>query len=75
MLTRLVTLIKLRASNSWATVQRRHFLLQCGNTINLRLQLLQDILVPVLQYGCQVWGMHPPRVAAAADACAALPCL
>ena len=30
-------------------------------------------VVPVLQYGCQVWGMHDsPRVAAASDARAAL---
>ena len=27
--------------------------------------LLQAVWVPVLQYGCQVWGMHSPRVAAA----------
>ena len=34
--------------------------------------LLQAILVPVLQYGCQIRGMHSPRVAAANDARAAL---
>ena len=50
-------------------------LLQCGNTISLHLRLLQAILVPVLQYGCQIWGMHSPRVAAANDARAALQCL
>ena len=53
---------------SWAAVQRRHSLLQCGNTINLHLHLLQAILVPVLQYGCQIWGMYSPRVAVAAAA-------
>ena len=47
-------------------------LLRCGNTISLHLHLLQAILVPVLQYGCQIWGMHSPRVATANDARAAL---
>ena len=31
----------------------------------MQLHLLQAVLVPVLQYGCQVWGMHSPSVAAA----------
>ena len=66
--------IKSKAGGSWAAVQP-HSLLQCGNTINLRLHLLQAILVPVLQYGCQIWGMHSPCVAAANDARAALQCL
>ncbi|DBA78899.1 TPA: hypothetical protein ACH3X1_008781 [Trebouxia sp. C0004] len=39
--------------------------IQCGKTIKLHLHLLQAVLVPVLQYGCQGWGMHSPRVAAA----------
>ena len=52
--------------------KRRRSLLQCGNTIGLHLHLLQAILVPVLQYGYQIWGMHSPRVAAANDARAAL---
>ena len=64
--------VKLKAGGPWAAVQRRHVLLQCGNTINLHLHLLQAILVPVLQYGCQIWSMHSPHVAAANDACAAL---
>ena len=34
--------------------------------------LLQAVLVPVLQYECQIWGMHSPRVAVANDARAAL---
>ncbi len=61
----LISPIKSRAGGSWAAVQRRHSLLQCGKTINLHLHLLQAVLVPVLQYGCQVWSMHSPRVAAA----------
>ena len=64
--------IKSKAGGSWAAVQRRHSLLQCGNIIKLHLHLLHAILVPVLQYGCQIWGMHNPRVAAANDARAAL---
>ena len=70
----LVTPIKLRPDDSWAAVQRRHSLLQCGNTIILHLKLVQAILVPVLQYGCQIWAMHSPHVAAASasDARAAL---
>ena len=44
--------IKSKAGGSWAAVQRRHSLLQCGNIINLHLHLLQAILVPVLRYGC-----------------------
>ena len=43
-----------------------------GNTINLHLHLLQAILLPVLQDGCQTWGMHSPHIAAANDACATL---
>ena len=53
--------IKSKAGGSWAIVQQRHSLLQCGNTINLHLHLLQTTLVPVLQYGCEIWGMHSPR--------------
>ena len=41
-------------------------MLQRDKTVNLHLHLLQAVLVPVLQYECQVWGMHSPRVAAAA---------
>ena len=64
-LLHLVTPIKSKAGGSWAAVQRRHSLLQCGKTINLHVHLLQAVLVSVLLYGCQVWGMHSPRVAAA----------
>ena len=64
-IARLVEPIKSKAGGSWAVVQRRHSLLQCGNTVNLHLYLLQTTLVPVLQYGCEIWGMHSPRVVAA----------
>lgn len=64
----LITPSKSRAGSSWAAVQRRHSLLQCGNTVELHLHLSRAILVPALQYGCQVWGMHSPRVAVANDA-------
>ena len=57
--------IKSKAGGSWAAVQQRHSLLQCGRTVNLQLHLLQAVLVPVLQYGCQICGMHGPCVAAA----------
>ena len=40
-------------------------MLRFGKTVNLQLYLLQAVLVPVLQDGCQVWGMHNPLVAAA----------
>ena len=72
----LVTPVKARAGGFWVAVQRRHSLLQCGNTINLHLHLLQAILVPALQYGCQryiyIYVMHSLRVAVANDARAAL---
>ncbi|DBA97433.1 TPA: hypothetical protein ACH3X1_015152 [Trebouxia sp. C0004] len=61
----LISPIKSKAGGSWAAVQGRRSLLQCSKTIKLQLHLLQAVLVPVLQYGCQVWGMHSPRVAAA----------
>ena len=54
-----------KAGGSGAAVQRRHSLLPCGRTVNLQLHLLQAVLVPVLQYGCETWRMHSPRVAAA----------
>jgi len=45
-------------------VQQRHSQLQCGNTANLELFLLQSILVPSLHYGCKLWSMHSPWGAA-----------
>ena len=74
-ISHLIRPIKSKAGGSWATVQRRHSLLQCGKAINLHLRLLHAILVPVMQYGCEVWGMHSPRVAVANDARLGLQCL
>jgi len=60
----LIRPLKAKAAGSWSVVQRRHSQLQCGNTVNLKLQLLQSILVPSLHYGCELWGMHSPHLAA-----------
>ncbi len=56
----LITPPKAKAAGSWAVVQQRHSQLQCGNTVNLKLFLLQSISVPSLHYGCDLWGMHSP---------------
>ena len=64
----LIQPIKHKAAGSWAAVQRRHSLLQCGGTVNLHLQLLQSILTPALHYGCEVWGMHSPDAGSARHA-------
>ncbi len=61
----LIDPIESKAGGSWAAVQRQHSLLQCGKSVKLQLRLLQAVLVPVMQYGCQLWGMHNLRVAAA----------
>ena len=61
----LISPIKSKAGGSRAAVQQRYFLLQCGESVNLHLNLLQAVLVPVLQYGCQVCSMHSSCVAAA----------
>ncbi len=55
------TNLKAKAAGSWAVVQQRHSQLQCGNTVNLKVFLLQGILVPSLHYGCALWGMHSAR--------------
>ena len=55
------TNLKAKAASSWAVVQQRHSQLQCGNTVNLKVFLLQGILVPSLHYGCALWGMHSPN--------------
>ena len=65
----------IKSGGSWAAVQRRHSLLQCGKSVNLQLHLKKAVLVPVIQFGCQMWGMHSPRVAAADHARLALQCL
>jgi len=63
-ISHLITPLKAKAAGSWAVVQQRHSQLQCGSTVNLKLFLLQGILVPSLHYGCELWGMHTPRGAA-----------
>ena len=63
-LVHLINPVKSKAGGSWAAVQRRHSLLQCGKSVHLQLHLLQAVLVPVLQCGFQIWGMQSPRVAA-----------
>jgi len=69
-ISHIITPLKAKAAGSWAVVQQRHSnsaensQLQCGNTVNLTLFLLQGILVPSLHYGCELWGMHSPRGAA-----------
>ena len=60
-ISHLITPLKAKAAGSWAVVQQRHSQLQCGNTVNLKLFLLQGILAPSLHYGCELWGMHTPR--------------
>ena len=57
----LITPLKAKAAGSWAVVQQRHSQLQCGNTVNLKLFLLQSILASSLHYGCELWGMRTPR--------------
>ena len=47
----LIEPIKHKAAGSWAAVQRRHSLLQCGSTVNIHLQLLQSI------YWCLLYTM------------------
>ena len=42
----LIEPVKHKAAGSWAAIQRRHSLLQCGSTVNIYLQLLQSTLVP-----------------------------
>lgn len=61
--------IQAKAGGSWATP----FLTAVWQ--DLHLQLLHTVLVPVMQYGCEIWGMQSPRVAAANDARLALQCL
>ena len=42
-ISHLITPLKAKAAGSWAVVQQRHSQLQCGNTVNLKLFLLQGI--------------------------------
>ena len=62
-ISHLIRPLKAKAAGSWAVVQRRHSQLQCGSTVNLKLQLLQSILLPSVHYGCELWGMHSPHMA------------
>ncbi len=59
-ISHIITPLKAKAAGSWAVVQQRHSQLQCGNAVNLKLFLLQSILVPSLHYGCELWRMHAP---------------
>lgn len=65
---------KLRAGGSSAGLQRRHSLLKfsCGNTISLHLHLFHVIVVHVLQFMCEVWGVQDPHVPTAHNTHAAL---
>ena len=49
-----------KATAAWAVIQNKHAQLQVGDTVNLKFQLFQSILVPTFHYGCEVWGMHSP---------------
>ena len=57
-------------ASAWASavVQMKHAQFGCGDTVNLKLRLLQTILVPTVHYGCEVWGMHSTHVAVASAA-------
>ena len=61
----LIKPLKPKVAGSWAVVQRRHSQLQCGTTVNSKLQLLQSSLVPSVHYDCELWGMHSPQAAVA----------
>ena len=61
----LIAPLKAKMTSSWAAVQRKHAQLRCGDTVGLKLRLLQTILVRTVHYGCEVWGMHSTHVAAA----------
>ncbi|DBA74355.1 TPA: hypothetical protein ACH3X1_011128 [Trebouxia sp. C0004] len=60
-ISHVITPLKAKAAGSWAVVQQRHSQLQYGSTVNLKLFLLQSILVPSLHYDCELWGMHTPH--------------
>ena len=60
-ISHLIRPLKAKAERAWAIVQQRHSQLQCGDTVNFKLQLLQSILVPSVHYGCELWGMHSPK--------------
>ena len=68
LVSHLMTPLKAKMSASSAVVQRRRALIKCGDTVNLKLKLLQTILVPTIHYGCEVWGMHSQRTSSANSA-------
>ena len=53
-ISHLIRPLKAKATGAWTVVQRRHSQLQCGNTVHLKLQLLQSIQVPSLHYGFEL---------------------
>ena len=61
----LITPLKAKMASAWAIVHRKQAQFGCGDTVNIKLRLLQTILVPTVHYGCEVWGMHSTQVAAA----------
>ncbi|KAL3144032.1 hypothetical protein ABBQ32_003836 [Trebouxia sp. C0010 RCD-2024] len=64
-ISHLINPLRAKAAGSWAVVQRMHSQLQCGNMVNLKLQLLQSIWTPSIHFGCELWGMHRSTVALA----------
>ena len=56
-----------KAAAFWTVVQQRHSRLQCANTVNVKLQLLQSIFMPSVHYGCDLWGMRMHSCRAALD--------
>ena len=64
----LISPLRAKVAASWTIVQQQYSQLQCGNTVNVKLQLLHSILVPSVHYGCGLWGMHSPRAALAKKA-------
>ncbi len=56
-ISHLITSLRAKAAGAWAVVQQRHSQMQRENTVNLKVQLLQSILVPSMHYSCELWGM------------------
>ncbi len=55
-ISHLITPLVAKAAGSWAVVQQMHSQLQNGNTVNLKVFLLQSSLL--LHYGCKLCGLH-----------------
>ena len=60
--------LKAKTAGSRAMVQQKHAQFQCGDTVNLKLSLLQALLMPTVHCGCAVWGMYSPSIALANSA-------